>query len=104
VLRGSATTSDGGAMANVPVQIIGLNGSRFEQRINTGGEGRFAANVPAGARVRVVLRARGYLDDVRETLNCAPVALTGRKSNPLSSLFDAARRADRSIQGATGHR
>lgn len=103
-LRGSATTTEGDAMANVPVQITGLDGSRFEQRISTDEVGRFTANVLAGARVRVVLRARGYLDDVRESLNCSPVALTGKKSNPFSSLFDAARRADRSIQGATGHR
>ena len=104
VQHGSATTSDGGAMANAPVQITGLDGSHFEQRTRTDGQGRFTVNVPAHARVRVVLRAPGYLDDVRETLNCAPVVLTGKKSNPLSSLFDAARRADRSIQGATGRR
>lgn len=103
-LRGSASTTEGGALANVPVQITGLDSSRFEQRISTDGEGHFIANVPTGTRLRVVLRARGYLDDVRETLNCAPVALTGKKSNPFSSLFDAARRADRSIQGATGRR
>lgn len=103
-LRGSAVSAEGDAIANAPVQITGLDGSRFEQRISTDGVGQFTVNVPAGARMRVVLRARGYLDDVRETMNCTPVALTGKKSNPFSSLFDAARRADRSIQGATGHR
>lgn len=103
-LRGTVSTTDGDAMANVPVQITALDGSRFEQRISTDGEGRFSANIPTGARVRVVLRARGYLDDVRESTNCASVTLTGKKSNPLSSIFDAARRADRSIQDATGRR
>jgi hypothetical protein len=104
VLRVTATTTEGSVMPNVPVHITGVDGSRFEQRANTDGEGRLAANIPNGARVRVVLRARGYLDDVRESTNCAPVALTGKKSNPLSSIFDAARRADRSIQDATGRR
>jgi hypothetical protein len=104
VLRVTATTTGGSVMPNVPVHITGVDGSRFEQLANTDGEGRLAANVPTGARVRVVLRARGYLDDVRESKNCAPVALTGKKSNPLSSIFDAARRADRSIQAATGYR
>ena len=104
VLRVSATTAEGSVMPNVPVQIISSGGSGFEQRANTDGEGRLTANIPTGARVRVVLRARGYLDDVRESTNCASVTLTGKKSNPLSSIFDAARRADRSIQDATGRR
>jgi hypothetical protein len=104
VLRVTATTTEGSVMPNVPVYITGVGGSRFEQRVNTDGEGRLTANVPTNARVRVILRARGYLDDVRESMNCAPVALTGKKSNPLSSIFDAARRADRSIQDATGRR
>jgi hypothetical protein len=104
VLRVTATTTEGSVMPNVPVYITGAGGSRFEQRVNTDGEGRLTANVPTNARVRVILRARGYLDDVHESMNCAPVALTGKKSNPLSSMFDAARRADRSIQDAIGRR
>lgn len=103
-LHGSATTVDGVPMSSAPIQISGLDGSLAEQRVSTDATGQFSVSVPSGTRVRVVLRARGYLDDVRETLNCAPVALTGKKSNPFSSLFDAARRADRSIQSATGRR
>jgi hypothetical protein len=91
-------------MPDAPIEISGLDGSRFRQKINADAEGRFSVSVPFGARVRVMLRARGYRDDVRETLGCAAIALTGTKSNPLSSLFDAARRADRSIKGATGGR
>jgi len=104
VLRGTASTTEGVPMPNAPVQIAGLDGSHFEQRVSADAAGRFTASVPSGTRVRTVLRARGYLDDVRETLNCAPVVLTGKKSNPLSSIFDAARRADRSIKSSTGGR
>lgn len=104
VLRGTASTTEGAAMPGAPIEISGLDGSRFRQKINADAEGRFSVSVPSGARVRVMLRARGYRDDVRETLGCAAIALTGTKSNPLSSIFDAARRADRSIKGATGGR
>ncbi len=104
VLRGTASTTEGAAMPDAPIEISGLDGSRYRQKINADAEGRFSVSVPSGARVRVMLRARGYRDDVRETLGCAAIALTGTKSNPLSSLFDAARRADRSIKGATGGR
>lgn len=104
VLRGTASTTEGAAMPGAPIEISGLDGSRFRQKINADAEGRFSVSVPSGARVRAMLRARGYRDDVRETLGCAAIALTGTKSNPLSSLFDAARRADRSIKGATGGR
>lgn len=104
VLRGTASTTEGAPMPNAPVEITGLDGSHFRQQVSADAAGRFTVSVPSGARVRAVLRARGYLDDVRETLNCAPIVLTGKKSNPFSSIFDAARRADRSIKGATGGR
>lgn len=105
ILRGVATTKDGAPMADAPVSLVGIGGARFETTARTDSAGRFAAEgIPSSVRVRATLRAHGYLDDVREITNCAPIALTGKKSNPLSSLFDAARRADRSIQGATGHR
>jgi hypothetical protein len=101
-LRGTARTGDGRVIAGAPIEITGI-GAPFVSAATTDASGLFAIDgIPVGARVRVVLRARGYLDDVRETIGCSvPVALVGKKSNPLGSLFDAARRADRSIQGAT---
>ena len=105
VLRGVVTTTEGAPMPDAPVSLVGIGGARFETIARTDAAGRFAAEgIPSSVRVRATLRAHGYLDDVRETTNCAPIGLTGKKSNPLSSLFDAARRADRSIKGATGQR
>jgi hypothetical protein len=104
VLHGTTNTNDGVAIPSAPVEIAGVDGQRFEQRTTSDAQGHFQVSVPTGSRMRVVLRAHGYLDDVLESMNCSPVALSGKKSNPFSSLFDAARRADRSIQGGTGHR
>ena len=102
VLRGTVMTVDHTAIADAPVEISWDEGAKIKQRVKTDTSGRFSVvDVPSAARVRVMLRARGYRDDVRESVNCGPVALVAEKSNPLSSLFDAARRVDRSIQKAT---
>jgi hypothetical protein len=99
-LRGTAMNSEGRPITNAPIEITGI-GEMFASTAMADAAGRFAVDgVPMAGRIRVVLRARGYLDDVRETVGCSvPVALVGKKSNPLGSLFDAARRADRSMQG-----
>lgn len=100
-LRGSVADAKGAALAAARVSIVGLGRSSLTRNVETDSAGGFATELPRGSRVRVSVRARGHREAIVETESCSALpTLLLKRGNPLTSLFDAARRADRKIGDA----
>lgn len=99
-LRGSVSKSDGSPLANATVMVEGLGGSVLSRRLETDASGTFTvSDLPPALRVRVLVRARGFQDGVVVGTSCAPLPpIKLKKSNLLSVVRDATRRADRKLK------
>lgn len=100
-LRGSVADAKGAALAAARVYIVGLGRSSLARNVETDSAGGFATELPRGSRVRVSVRARGHREAIVETDSCSALpTLLLKRGNPLTSLFDAARRTNRKIGDA----